>query len=502
MSQPTKPQRLIVHPIQSLRAQIAVSGDKSISHRAVILGSLASGITRIENFLASHDCLATIHAFQSLGVEIEILDDNKVYIEGSGGRLSPCGEPIDCGNSGTTMRLLSGVLAGHGFRSRLVGDESLHRRPMRRVAEPLGLMGANVRCEGKDGRPPLIIEGSTELQAIDYTTPVPSAQIKSAVLLAGLQSAGVTTVRETERSRDHTERMLRRFGASISCGLEYKKAAPQNASEKPIGFTTSVLGGQRLHGCDLSVPGDFSSAAFWIVAAAAMPDSDVILHHVGFNPTRTGLLNVLSRMGAQFHESVTQSQWEPVGNLTITGGPALHGTTVEGSEIPNVIDEIPILAVAAALAGGVTTIRDAAELRVKESDRLSTVAEMLRAFGVPVEEYPDGLSIIGGAPLRGATVHSHGDHRIAMSAAILGLFAEGRTVVEDVDCIQTSYPTFTRHLASVLESNPGRQTKLSRLIKRLTPKPASPLNSKTIVPDEDNEVDSSPPPSEPKEVAK
>jgi 3-phosphoshikimate 1-carboxyvinyltransferase len=434
-----------VHPIRSLNAEITVSGDKSISHRAVIFGALAEGPTRIQNFLPSHDCLATIHAFQALGVEIEMLDRNSVYIEGCGGNLSPCGEAIDCGNSGTTMRLLCGLLAGYPFTSRLIGDESLHKRPMKRVADPLAEMGATIICEGESGRPPLEIRGAYPLKAVNYTTKVASAQIKSAMLLAALRAEGKSVISEPAKSRDHTERMLRLFGAST----------------ERDGLSVSLLGKQRLHGCDLTVPGDFSSAAFWMVASAASRDSTLILRNVGLNPSRTGLLNVLSRMGAQIQECVESSEWEPAGKVTIVGGSVLRGTVIEGDEIPNVIDEIPILAVAAALADGVTTIRDAAELRVKESDRLATVATMLTAFGVRVEEFDDGMTIHGGSDITGTTVHSQGDHRIAMAGAILGLFANGTTTIQNTDCIQTSYPTFEEDLKRVFAENPKDRSALA-----------------------------------------
>jgi len=440
-----------VHPVRSLNAEYTVSGDKSISHRSIIFGSLAEGPTRIQNFLPSHDCLATMHAFQALGVEIEMLDDGSVYIEGSGGDLLPCGETIDCGNSGTTMRLMAGLLSGYPFVSKLVGDESLHRRPMKRISDPLAKMGATIKCQGQHGRPPLEVQGTYPLQAVKYTTKVASAQIKSAMLLAALRAEGKSIITEKEQSRDHTERMLRLFGAS---------------SERD-GLSVSILGQQRLHGCDLRVPGDFSSAAFWMVAAAASREAKLILHQVGMNPTRTGLLNVLSRMGAQIQESLNGDSWEPVGKITIVGGAALRGTVIEGKEIPNVIDEIPIIAVAAALADGKTTIRDAAELRVKESDRLATVAAMLKKFGVEVEEFDDGMTIMGGAKIKGATIESHGDHRIAMAGAIMGLFASSPTKIENTECIKTSYPTFEKDLKKVFAENPIDRSALTEGFTKL-----------------------------------
>ncbi|MGF1678672.1 MAG: 3-phosphoshikimate 1-carboxyvinyltransferase [Candidatus Methylacidiphilales bacterium] len=442
--------RIKVHPLRSVNAELTVSGDKSISHRAVIFGALAQGPSHIDGFLPSHDCLATIHAFQALGVEIEMIDPTTLYIEGSGGKLHECGEMIDCGNSGTTMRLLSGVLAGYPFTSHLSGDASLHRRPMKRVADPLSTMGAKVICQGENGRPPLEIRGAHPLKAIQYTTPVASAQIKSALLLAALRAEGLSTITEKELSRDHTERMLRFFGASL-----------QQES-----LSCSVLGGQKLNGQQLAVPGDFSSAAFWMVAAAASKEATMVLHRVGLNPTRTGLLNVLSRMGAQIQETVECAVGEPWGKVTILGGNPLRGTVIEGKEIPNVIDEIPILAVAASLADGVTTIRGAAELRVKESDRLATVAAMLRSFGVEVDEFEDGMRITGGAVPVGTHVQSHGDHRIAMAGAVMGLFASGTTVVEDTDCIATSYPSFAEHLALVQSKNPIRRSGWMRTLSK------------------------------------
>jgi len=307
---------------------------------------------------------------------------------------------------------------------------------MKRVKEPLERMGAAIRCEGADHRPPIEITGGP-LRGIDYQTPVASAQLKSALLLAGLQAEGKTRVTEPTASRDHTERMLRHFHAHLA--IE--------------GWSVTVHGGTRLHAQDFHVPGDFSSAAFWLVAAAALPGAHLKITNAGLNPTRTGLLNVLLRMGAQLRESVASDSLEPCGTLEILEGTQLKGTEIGGDEIPNIIDEIPILAVAAALAQGRTVIKDAAELRVKESDRLAAVATNFRAFGVPIEETPDGLIIEGGAPLHAAKVPSYGDHRIAMASAILGLFADGASAIEDTACIRTSYPTFEKHLAEILDGD-------------------------------------------------
>jgi len=469
--------RIKVHGLRSIEAEIEMAGDKSISHRALLLGALADGPTRIENFLPGEDCLATMNALQALGVEIERTGDTSVYLEGKGSALSECGEPIYCGNSGTTMRLLSGILCGQPFHSLLVGDASLHRRPMDRVATPLTQMGARITCQGEHSRPPLEIQGVSPLHPIDYTTPVASAQIKSSVLLAGLQADGRTSVTEPHQSRDHTERMLRMFGASI-----WKEEQ-----------TVTVLGRQRLHGCNFLVPGDFSAAAFWIVAASGFHHSKIILPRVGLNPTRTGALNVLTRMGAQVQETVASTEGEPYGTLTIMGGNDLRGTLIEGKEIPNVIDELPVLAVAAALAEGETIIRDAAELRVKESDRLATVAEMLSAFGVELEERPDGLIIQGGCSLKNAVVNSHGDHRIAMAGAVLGLFAPGTTIIEDTACVATSYPLFEAHLHKILAENPTDRSHYKRTVQQLVPHKATDGAKPEKVPSENSNRNSSQP---------
>ncbi len=416
----------------TIHAEIKVPGDKSISHRSIMLAALANGSAQITGFLPSEDCLSTMKAFQQLGVQIERVDETTLIVHGTRGKFTAPSGDIDCGNSGTTMRLLSGILAAQPFRSRLVGDASLSKRPMKRVMQPLAQMGARITAEGGDGRAPLVIEGG-ELQGIAYNSPVASAQVKSAVLLAGLFAKGTTSVTEPEQSRDHSERML----------------AWHVAHPRRNGLTVSVLGGQSLESRDFDVPGDISSAAFWLVAAAAQPGARLMVRNVGLNPTRTGILAVLIRMGAHVNEMVEISEGEPRGSVEVRGT-RLKATTIGGKEIPNVIDELPILAVAAALAEGRTVIRDAKELRVKETDRIAAVAMNLRAFGVQVDEREDGMEIIGGCPLRGAEVESFGDHRIAMSAAILGLFSEGQTIIHDTDCVATSYPGFYETLQSVV----------------------------------------------------
>lgn len=426
--------QLEIRPLRRLDAEFSVPGDKSISHRGIMLGGMAAGSTRLRGFLPGEDCLSTLHALQALGCRVDRVAPNQVVIEGRGGKLLAPAEPLDCGNSGTTMRLLSGVVAGQPFTTRLFGDASLSRRPMGRIAEPLRLFGAEIICESNGDRPPLTIRG-TQLKAIDFASKVASAQVKSCVLLAALQAEGKSTFREPVLSRDHTERLLPAFGASFRKDQQ----------------TLILHGPQRLEGTELDVPGDFSSAAFWIVLAAGLPGSRLTLRHVGLNPTRTALISALLRMGAGIVEKVEHPTPEPMGTIVVQGGGRLKATTVSGSEIPNLIDEIPILAVAAALAEGVTEIKDATELRHKESDRLAVITRNLRLFGVPVEERPDGLAIEGGRTLVGAEVESDGDHRIAMSAAILGLLAKGKTLVKDTACIETSYPGFARQIALLQE---------------------------------------------------
>lgn len=417
--------------------EINVPGDKSISHRSAMLAGLADGTCTVSGFLASEDCLSTVECMKSLGVRIEPAATAPVggtltfRIQGGGMKLSAPKRDLDCGNSGTTMRLLSGILAGQPFESRMIGDASLSRRPMKRVIDPLSTMGATIEAEGANGSPPLRLHGRA-LSPTTYTLPVASAQVKSAILLAGLFADGTTTVIEPQVTRDHTETMLRYFGVAT----------------KRDGDRVSIVGRQVPQARDFHVPGDISSAAFWCVAAAAISESNLTLPNVGLNSTRTGVLAVLKRMGARITTTPNPGdQAEPIGTVCISGG-ELHGTIIAGDEIPNVIDELPILAVAAALATGTTIIRDAQELRVKESDRLAAVAHHLKEMGASVIENPDGLEITGGRPLRAARLDSHGDHRIAMAFAIAGLFVpSGETIIENVDCVNTSYPGFATHLA-------------------------------------------------------
>jgi 3-phosphoshikimate 1-carboxyvinyltransferase len=427
-----------VKAISKLHAEFSVPGDKSMSHRAAILGGLSNGICTIRNFLPSEDCVNTLNAMQALGARHEVLDELVGYgpinlrIHGQSMKLSAPAAPIDCGNAGTGMRLLAGLLAGQPFSTELFGDASLSSRPMGRVTVPLGQMGAKIETRGeKPGCAPLFIHAA-KLNPITYDMPVASAQVKSAVLLAGLFAEGKTTVVQPAETRDHTERMLASF----------------QVSTRRDGNTISIYGGQMPESCDFTVPGDISSAAFWLVAAAAIPGSRLLIKDVGLNPTRTAILKVLSRMGAHMTEIVHNSQGEPIGNIEIHGAP-LTGTTIMIDEVPNLIDEIPVIAVAAALAQGRTVIRNAKELRVKETDRITTVVSGLRAMGAVVEEFEDGMEIEGGHPLRAAVIDSCGDHRIAMAFAIAGLFARGETVIRNTECVNTSYPGFAHHLDAI-----------------------------------------------------
>lgn len=421
-----------VRRISFLEAKIRVPGDKSISHRAGMLAALSDGPCRLENYLMGEDCLGTLQILRQLGVKIAEEAPGVFVVHGCHGRFQSSREDLDCGNSGTTMRLMAGLLSGQPFMSRMTGDASLSRRPMKRVIDPLQKMGARLKTEGDGGCPPLVILPSEGLLGIEYTLPVASAQVKSATLLAGLTAQGRTTVVQPVATRDHTERMLQYFGVPVVVQ----------------GPRISVEGGHLPKARDLIVPGDISSAAFWLVLAAALPGANLVVADVGLNPSRTGILAVLLRMGARLRERVeTKGSGEPCGRIEIVGG-QLRGTVIGCAEIPNVIDELPVLAVAGALAEGVTIIKDAAELRVKESDRLAVVAHHLQAMGADVTELPDGLEIRGGRPLHGATLESHGDHRIAMAFAIAGLFASGETIINNADCVETSYPGFAEQLAA------------------------------------------------------
>lgn len=407
-----------------------------------MLASMSNGTCVIRGFLPSEDCLCTIAAMRGLGIKVENPEPDTVIVYGNKRTFQAPERDIYCGNSGTTMRLLAGILAGQPFRSRLTGDPSLSKRPMRRVIDPLTQMGASIRGETAGDRPPLVIEGGP-LKPIHYFSPVASAQVKSAILLAGMFANGKTTVTEPSQSRDHSERMLQYFLV------------------RPIKdeLSVSIYGGQTPESRDFTVPGDISSAAFWLVAAAAQPSSHLLVRNVGLNETRTGILGVLVRMGAAVREVVENDDAEPMGTIEIRGD-RLKGTTIAGKEIPNVIDELPIIAVAGALAHGKTVIADAGELRVKETDRLAAVATNLRAMGAQISETEDGMEIIGGVPLHGARVQSFGDHRIAMAFAIAGLFAEGETIIEDTECVATSYPGFEDALEKIMSTDQKKKSQV------------------------------------------
>lgn len=416
--------------------EITVPGDKSISHRTAIIAALSNGVCTLHGFLPSEDCMHTINALRALGIQIEQPEPDRVVVYGKRRVLAAPEGEIDCGNSGTTMRLLAGLLAGQNFESRLVADASLSRRPMDRVITPLRKMGANIVAEGPEHTPPLRIRGGS-LKGIHYSSPIASAQVKSAVLLAGLYAKGKTTIDEPSLSRNHTELLFNYFLV--------RTAKNDNGA-------VSIFGDQVPESRDFNIPGDISSAAFWLVAAAAQPGGHLLVRDIGLNGTRTALLGVLVRMGAQVREAVEDvTQLEPRGIVEITGAP-LKGTVIQGKEVPQLIDELPILAVGGALASGTTIIRHAQELRVKETDRIAAIAHNLRIMGAQVIEMNDGLEIHGPAPLRGARVASFGDHRIAMAFAVAGMFAEGETVVQDVDCIRESYPGFENALEEFMNS--------------------------------------------------
>lgn len=419
---------------ETLRGHFSVPGDKSISHRALFLGAIAEGTTIIKNCLVAEDVIRTQKCLQQLGVSIKGAGTTEVALQGVGGAnfMAPT-VPLDCGNSGTTMRLLMGLLAAHPFETLLTGDPSLQGRPMDRVALPLIQMGA--RVEGRSDRflPPIYIRGTQSLRPITWALPVASAQAKSAILLAGLFAPGTTVVMEPAPSRDHTERMLKIFKASV----------------RVQGRAIAVVGPTVLKGQTVIVPNDPSSAAFFLCAAAAIPDAEVTAEGIGVNPTRTAFLGVLKEMGAEvFVHNEREESGEPVADVTVQGKP-LRGVTIAGDLIPCLIDELLALAAIATVAEGVTVIRDAQELRVKESDRIKAIVKELRKMGATVKELPDGMVIVGRSKLRGTQVESHNDHRVAMALAVAAVLAEGETLLSDADCIAVSFPDFPRVLASL-----------------------------------------------------
>lgn len=430
--------KLTIKPAKRIVGTITVPADKSISHRAVMFGSIAEGITNVKNFLVGEDCLRTMEAFKAMGVEIKMtprlcsgfnLSGYSLRIHGKGlyGLEKPK-EPIYCGNSGTTIRLLSGILAGQDFQVTLTGDESLSKRPMTRIAAPLRMMGADVRGE----HPPLVIRGG-KLKAIDYALPVASAQVKSCILLAGLYADGETSVAEPVSSRDHTERMLRLFGVKL----------------KKEGKRISIKGGQQLKAKDLELPADISSAAFFIVAASIVKNSKITIKAVGVNPTRTGVLDIMKAMGAKITVvSQKTDDIEPIADLIIESA-NLKGATIKGEIIPKAIDELPVIMVAATQAKGTTKILGAKELRVKETDRIKSMVWGLKKMGADIKVKGDDIYIKGPTKLKGARLKSFGDHRTAMSFAVAGLVAAGQTAIEDTDCILTSFPNFKELLSEI-----------------------------------------------------
>ena len=410
---------------KKINGEISVPGDKSISHRAVMFGSLADGRTRVTNFLQGADCLSTISCFEKLGIQIDTsLQEIIIHGKGLHGLSRPT-EILYTGNSGTTTRLISGILAAQDFDVCLTGDPSICKRPMNRIMKPLSMMGADIVSEGQNDCTPLHIKGS-RLHGIAYNSPVASAQVKSCVLLAGLYAEGKTSVTEPAVSRNHTELMLRGFGAQV----------------ETAGNTATIYPEPALHGLDICVPGDISSAAYFIAAGLLVPNSELVIKNVGINPTRDGILRVAKEMGGDItilNESCDAG--EPTADLLVKSS-SLHGITIAGDIIPTLIDEIPIIAVMAAFAEGTTIIRDAAELRVKESDRITVVTENLKELGCDITDTEDGMIIRGGKSLHGGTLHSHLDHRIAMSFAIAALAIEDEVVMEDAECVDISYPSF------------------------------------------------------------
>ena len=434
-----KQQNLIINRPRSglsLQGKIRVPGDKSISHRALMLGALASGETQIQGLLLGEDPRSTASCFRAMGAEISPLNTELVQVKGIGlGQLQEPVDILDAGNSGTTIRLMLGILASHPGRFFTVtGDSSLRSRPMSRVVLPLQQMGAQIWGRNNNSLAPLAIQGQA-LKPIHYSSPIASAQVKSCVLLAGLMTEGKTTVTEPALSRDHSERMLRAFGAELSVDPETN--------------SVTVTGQAQLHGQKVVVPGDISSAAFWLVAGAIIPGSNLLIENVGVNPTRTGILEALEMMGADIQlENERTVAGEPVADLRVRSG-SLKACTIAGDLIPRLIDEIPILAVAAVFAQGTTIIRDAEELRVKESDRITVMAKQLNSMGAKVTELPDGMEITGGTPLTGTDVDSYTDHRIAMSLAIAALNSTGTTTINRAEAASISYPDFIPTLQQV-----------------------------------------------------
>jgi 3-phosphoshikimate 1-carboxyvinyltransferase len=427
-------QERVIRPARNVYGSLRLPGDKSISHRYAMLGAFAEGVSRFTNFSTGADCASTLACMQVLGAQVKRLEGDSVEITGVAGRVTPATDALDCGNSGSTMRMLSGLLAAQEGSFTLTGDASLSRRPMERIRKPLEAMGARLTLT--EGHAPLTIHGS-KLTAIDYTTPVPSAQVKTCVLLAGLQTEGTTTVHEAVRTRDHSELALRAFGATVT---------------RTTG-SVSIAGPQHLHAIEAAVPGDLSSAAFFLCAAALFPGSGLVLDSIGLNPTRAALLDVLTALGAHISVlNLEEKHAELVGTVQISAPAEGMGTTaVTGALAAQLIDELPVLAAIGPFTSGGLRIRDAKELRVKESDRIALVAKNLRAMGAEVIEFDDGLDVPGGQTLHGATIDSGGDHRIAMAFAVAALRAEGETLIQGAESAAISFPEFFEMLDLVAE---------------------------------------------------
>ncbi len=417
----------------TLKGTLQVPGDKSISHRSIMFGAIAAGTTTVEGFLLGDDCLSTISCFRKLGVEINLSGDQVTITSNGEENWQEPTSVLDTGNSGTTTRLMLGLLAGTKFHSVLAGDESIAKRPMRRSIDPLRLMGADIRGRANGQYTPLAVQG-TQLHAMDYTLPVASAQVKSAILLAALKAKGTTTITEPVPTRDHTEIMLQHFGAEL----------------KREGDTISLQGGQKLKAAHVKVPGDISSAAFMIGAGLITKNSEVVLTNVGCNPTRTGILDVIEQMGADFNVELTDESGERPANITIRSS-NLKGTEIGGSLIPRLIDEIPLIALMATQAEGTTVIKDAEELRVKETDRIAAVVAELSKMGADITATEDGMVINGPTQLHGASMKTYGDHRLGMMAAVAALIADGPVEIDDPDCISVSFPNFVEQMNSLID---------------------------------------------------
>ncbi len=421
----------VVLPARNLNGSVRLPGDKSISHRYAMLGALADGVTKLDNFSAAADCQSTLNCLSELGIEVR--RDGGVEIAGIGRELAAPTKALDCGNSGSTMRMLAGILAGQNFESEMIGDSSLMNRPMGRVIEPLRAMGAQISGNAQN-KPPLHIRGGN-LKPLDYSSKIASAQVKTCILFAGLFADGKTSVEEPVRTRDHGELALRAFGAEV----------------ERTQTRVSVAGLQQLKGIEAYVPGDLSSAAFFLCAAALFPESNLILDHVLLNPTRAGILDVLTLMGGRISFlQVEQQHYELIGTVRFQPG-NLKGTRISGTQVAGLIDELPVLAAIGPYTEDGIEIRDARELRVKESDRVAAVVKNLRAMGATVEEFEDGLKVPGGQTLHGAELESYGDHRIAMAFSVAALRAEGKTVIKDANCVAVSYPMFYEHLEKLVE---------------------------------------------------